>query len=402
MPILLKRKNGEITPFRNAEYISAFYFIPKSILDKCGEEINSIPRNPRKLLQDRRAIEIIESDLFKLVIIDAYAFMVWPFMGLGAKREIYSGYEPSWRYAHAASIWIKGMEDEGVIPKLQEILKSSNVDEDLGYISEEEISETFTWLVPKIMAKHNMNEIIAVAAEYRCFEDFDYRKSRQKIDFYRKWYHTRAKISVESLDELKEKYAENTDGMEWDIPDDSINVESIPKRYAPLLQLEYEFKKAQRMDGIQLAFALIIELWKLITGNNIEPSSPKPLSPALRQEVRKLDQTLKEYKLLCENQIDSAQELVSFIEKKSTDISALESERQKIYNRIRHPKSEDEKEQNKTAARKISAKLKPLREDLKTAQSITERYPHILELLETERAMEIQVKTKNRERNYER
>ena len=35
MPILLKRKNGEITPFRNAEYISAFYFIPKSILDKC-------------------------------------------------------------------------------------------------------------------------------------------------------------------------------------------------------------------------------------------------------------------------------------------------------------------------------------------------------------------------------
>ena len=83
----------------------------------------------------------------------------------------------------------------------------------------------------------------------------------------------------------------------------------------------------------------------------IEPSSPKPLSPALRQEVRKLDQTLKEYKLLCENQIDSAQELVSFIEKKSTDISALESERQKIYNRIRHPKSEDEKEQNKTASR---------------------------------------------------
>ena len=226
MPILLKRKNGEITPFRNAEYISAFYFIPKSILDKCGEEINNIPRNPRKLLQDRRAIEVIESDLFKLVIIDAYAFMVWPFMGLGATREIYSGYEPSWRYAHAASIWIKGMEDEGVIPKLQEMLKSSNADEDLGYISEEEISETFTWLIPKIMAKHNMNEIIAVAAEYRRFEDFDYRKSRQKIDFYRKWYHTRAKIYVESLDEIKEKYAENTEVMEWDIHEDSVDVES--------------------------------------------------------------------------------------------------------------------------------------------------------------------------------
>ena len=125
---------------------------------------------------------------------------------------------------------------------------------------------------------------------------------------------------------------------------------------------------------------------------------PKAAVSALRQEVRKLDQTLKEYKLLCENQIDSAQELVSFIDKKSADISALESERQKIYNRIRRPKSEEEKEQNKAVAREISAKLKPLREDLKTARSITERYPHILELLETERAMEIQVKTKNREK----
>ena len=258
MPILLKRKDGEITPFRNAEYISAFYFIPKSILDKCGEEINSIPRNPRKLFQDRRAIEIIESDLFKLVIIDAYAFMVWPFMGLGAKREIYSGYEPSWRYAHAASIWIKGMEDEGVIPKSQEILKSSNVDEDLGYISEEEISETFTWLVPKIMAKHNMNEIIAAAAEYRCFEDFDYRKSRQKIDFYRKWYHTLAKISVVSLDELKEKYAENIDGMEWDIPDGSVNVESTvlePIAVSKFLDTLYETDRkilTMRMDDVTL------------------------------------------------------------------------------------------------------------------------------------------------------
>lgn len=104
MPILLKRRNGEITPFRNANFIPAFYFIPKSILDKCGSEPNSIPRNPRKVLQNRNAIAMVESDLFLLAIIDVYAFMVWPFMRLGAKREIYSGYEPSWIYAHATGL----------------------------------------------------------------------------------------------------------------------------------------------------------------------------------------------------------------------------------------------------------------------------------------------------------
>ena len=172
----------------------------------------------------------------------------------------------------------------------------------------------------------------------------------------------------------------------------------IPKRFTPLMELQLEFKKAQRMDGIQLAFALIIELWKLMTGNNIDRSSPKPLSPSLRREVRRLDQTMKEYWLLCENQIDSVQELVSFIEKKSADISVLESDRQRIYNRIRRPKSEEEKEQDKAAARKISAKLKPLREELKTAKAITEHYTHILELLETERDMEAQIKIKTKER----
>lgn len=221
MPILLKRKNGEITPFRNAEYISAFYFIPKSILDKCGEEINSIPRNPRKLLQDRRAIEIVESDLFKLVIIDAYAFMVWPFMGLGAKREIYSGYEPSWIFAHAALYWIQELQDEKILPTAKELLDNGGVDEDFKYVSEEEISDLFTWLVPQTMAHYNMNAVIDTAKEFRCFEDFDYRNSRQKIDHYRRWYHTRVKnITVESLDEIKERYAENNDGMDWDVADE--------------------------------------------------------------------------------------------------------------------------------------------------------------------------------------
>lgn len=204
-------------------------------------------------------------------------------------------------------------------------------------------------------------------------------------------------VRIDSLGEqyTQEKIRERLISNQQDI---TLYAIRIPKRFTPLMELQYELKKAQRMDGIQLAFELIVELLKLMTGNNIDRSSPKPLSPTLRREVQRLDQTLKEYKLLCENQIDSAQELVSFIEKKSANISALELERQKIYNRIRRPKSEEEKEQNKAAARKISTKIKPLREELKTAKAITKHYPHILELLETERAMEAQVKTKNRER----
>lgn len=76
MPLYLKRLNGSATPFRNSKYIPFYYFIPKSILQKCGAELNSIPRNPRMIFTNRAACEFIESDLFKLLIIDATAYMV--------------------------------------------------------------------------------------------------------------------------------------------------------------------------------------------------------------------------------------------------------------------------------------------------------------------------------------
>ena len=79
MAIMLKRKDGSITPFRNAEFIPAYYFIPKSVLSQCGAELNSVSRNPKELLHSWDAIALVESDLFLLLIIDAYAFMVWPF-----------------------------------------------------------------------------------------------------------------------------------------------------------------------------------------------------------------------------------------------------------------------------------------------------------------------------------
>lgn len=86
--------------------IPFYYFIPKSILSRCGAELNAIPRNPQELFHNRAACEFVESDLFRLLIIDATAFMVWPYMGFGEYMEIYSGYDPAWRFAHCPDYWI--------------------------------------------------------------------------------------------------------------------------------------------------------------------------------------------------------------------------------------------------------------------------------------------------------
>lgn len=258
MPILLKRGNGKIAPFRNAEFIPAYYFIPKSMLAQCGAELRNIPRNPRKLLCDWNAIATVESDLFQLLIIDAYAFMVWPFMGPGAKREIYSGYEPSWILAHSPAYWIQEMTDEKIIPTSKELLDNGGLDFDFGYVSEAEIEHFFDWLVPQTMAHHNMKAVIETAKEYRCFEDFDFRRSRQKTDFYREWYHTRTKHPQISLESFQEDYAEMHDGMEWDVPDEGLDLEleavdqvQVDTFLKTLTEKDKQILK-MRMDGFTL------------------------------------------------------------------------------------------------------------------------------------------------------
>lgn len=70
-----------------------------------------------------------------------------------------------------------------------------------------------------------MNAAIQTAEEFRCFEDFDFRNSRQKTDFYRKWYHTRTKHPMVSLEEFKENYAESHNGQEWEEYDDKQDFE---------------------------------------------------------------------------------------------------------------------------------------------------------------------------------
>ena len=89
----------------------------------------------------------------------------------------------------------------------------------------------------------------------------------------------------------------------------------------------------------------------------------------MRHEIVNLNKTLKEYKFLCGNNIDSPQELVSFIGEKREQISDLEKERQSIYNRNRHKKSEKLNAQ----AREISARIKPLRAELSLAKAVLEK-----------------------------
>ena len=179
-----------------------------------------------------------------------------------------------------------------------------------------------------------------------------------------------------------------------------------PPKYkrTPLLVIEYELRRLERMDTVQLLFELFIELLKICTGNNIEQQHNRPLSPMMRAEVEKLDKYLEEYKLLCDQNIESLEGLVSFKDNISSQIAALEQERQCVRNKNRRAKTPEEDAALKEQAKAITQKIKPLRKQRDIAIRIEDRIPKMQELIEQESNIEMKRNhlVKKKERNYER
>ncbi len=172
----------------------------------------------------------------------------------------------------------------------------------------------------------------------------------------------------------------------------------------PLLNFEYQLRQAQWKDTVQLLFELFIEILKLCTGSNIQEADNRPLSPMMRAEVQKLDKYIEEYKLLCDNHIESPKELLSFQENLSARISALEQERYALRLKLRRVKTPEEDAALKEQAKEITSRITPLRKELKVALRIEEHIPKIHELLDAERNIELKHNglTIKKKRGYER
>jgi hypothetical protein len=82
----------------------------------------------------------------------------------------------------------------------------------------------------------------------------------------------------------------------------------------------------------------------------------------------------------------------------SGQIKTLEAQRQQYRNQIRRCHSPEIEMELKQKCMDISKKIKPLRDKLRIAESITERYPKLQNLLKTEHQMEKDALQKERQR----
>ena len=192
---------------------------------------------------------------------------------------------------------------------------------------------------------------------------------------------------------------------------------SPPKVRRPYYPQVYRYYKS---DGnlITLLFEIVIQILQLSSELEYDNLKQLPVSPAMRAELAKLDQTLAQYHFLRDNQIETVADFSAFQLKVRKQIDAHENERQKLRNQIRRAKTPERELELKEQCKEISKKLSPLRKQEKLIADITKKVPRLRELLKEEFDLEngkfyVRYEDPNRahrkhptkqtkERNYER
>ena len=220
----IKQKDGTYKDVIYMYMLPTYYIIPPELLKKVPKQLNEVNRNPYELFGDRKSLDIIGSDIFAELVIDGMAYMVWPYIAeefkLHPNMEVYSGYHPAWILAHSAPLWQEGLIKAGLILDTQTLF-TARPDISFPCLPYSLVSQMIASVFPSVLESSGYRETIHTFIDIPCPEDFSEFQSNPKRDFYKKWYHSRAKMKTCSLEEEKEKYSLEHDGEELDFPDES-------------------------------------------------------------------------------------------------------------------------------------------------------------------------------------
>ena len=200
-------------------------------------------------------------------------------------------------------------------------------------------------------------------------------------------------------DKIIERISQTGNRMHFNQPSDAYRKTKAKYRKKPLSELEYQLSRVKYMGALEAIFYLFLELLK--------PSTPKPnytppLSPEMRQEIRKFEQYKKQFKLLHDENITTVPELEAFIGNLSKQIDDLDAERKAFDNKRRRAKTDEDKDLYKAKIRNVSAKIKPIRDKLRLAQASLESSVKMQKFLDIEREMESKIKEKNKDKEVSR
>ena len=171
------------------------------------------------------------------------------------------------------------------------------------------------------------------------------------------------------------------------------------KKEYKVYKFKGDVKNISKMKGIDILFLLLFHLLGLIP----KRENYKPLSPEMRQEVRKMERYSKEIRLIVTEKIKTVEDVKSYILQTEENIKDVANIRQKYRNKLKNCTDHNLIKEYKTKRDECTNVLNIYRKNLKTANCILEDIPKVKKVVKIEKQMKIEqmevTKTKKKNRN---
>ena len=196
-----KQQTEDMSLVERLDRLPAFYLFPQWILS--ATQYRNFPRNPYIAIGSKKWLKAYHSDKFLENVIDGTAHMVWKHFGIKASLESFSGYYPFWMIARMGDWQLECKRF--FLYFYKQVLKSP--DYSYPVLDKEKTDMIFQHFVEKLRKHSTFDAMLEVVRETPCHEDYEpSRFSKARIDFYRRWYHSRSVTKVEFVDFDSEKW----------------------------------------------------------------------------------------------------------------------------------------------------------------------------------------------------
>ena len=159
-----------------------------------------------------------------------------------------------------------------------------------------------------------------------------------------------------------------------------------------------KFKDISKMSGIDVLFLLLFHL----LGLQPKRENYQPLSPEMKQEIRKMERYSNEIRLIVSEKLKTTENVKDYISQTEEDIEDVTDLRQKYRNKLRNCKDDNLIEEYKEKRNECTTILNKYRKNLKTANYILEDTLKVKEVIKIEMQMkngqEDITKTKKKDR----
>ena len=144
-----------------------------------------------------------------------------------------------------------------------------------------------------------------------------------------------------------------------------------------------KFRAISKMSGIDVLFLLLFHLLGLLP----KRENYQPLSPEMKQEVRKMERYSNEIRLIVNEKLKTTEDVKDYISQTEEDIKEVIGIRQKYRNKLKNCKENNLIEEYKAKRDECTTILNKYRKNLKIANWILEDTPKVKEVIKIEQQM---------------